>query len=169
MVSYGLGAGRLAIKLGVDINSAKNTLDLFWRKFKKIKELLDTYVSDGIKARCAVSLLDNRRRDLSNINFFVPKQRAHAMSLLKNHNFQSGNASVTKRALCNIQAGFFEYKEWKGKLLNVIHDEVISTHISKYDDEVYKFVKDAMVAAGEYYIKSIPVVVDAVLDKHWVH
>lgn len=47
--------------------------------------------------------------------------------------------------------------------------EILTTNLTKYDDETSVFIEDAMVKAGEYYIKTIPVVVELEIGKHWLH
>ena len=103
------------------------------------------------------------------MNMRIPGIKHHAENILRNHNFQSGNGSIIKRALCYVQDGFFAHPEWEGKLLITIHDEIICTQLSKYNDEVVKFINDEMVRAGDYYIKKLPVVVDVELGYHWIH
>jgi len=153
----------------VTVDEAKELLNSFWISFPRIKAFLDKVVKEGIAAKKAVAVLDHRSRDLSSINFMIPKSKSHAQSILKNHNFQAGNASMTKRALCMLQDGFFEHPEWDAKILTTIHDEILTTQNKVYDAEVLEFVVDAMVKAGEHYIKTIPVLVDAVSGSHWIH
>jgi len=71
--------------------------------------------------------------------------------------------------LCYVQNAFFTHPEWEAKILTTIHDEIISTHLSKYDDEVMECVGYEMIRAGEYYVKTVPMKVDVQLGKHWIH
>jgi len=80
-----------------------------------------------------------------------------------------GNASITKRALVNVQNAFFNHPEWEAKILTTIHDEILTTHHCKYDDIVVKCVENEMIKAGEYYVKKVPMKVDVQLGKHWIH
>ena len=169
LVCYGMGPYRLGLKLGKTQQEASKILSNYWYKFPKVKALQDRLVASAKENKYAISPFDNRREWFDNINWSIGKQKSHAENETKNLPCQGGNASITKRALVYIQRGLFEYPEWTAKLVNTIHDEILTTQFKKYENEVFEFVKTSMIKAGEYYIKSIPVVVEVQLGNHWIH
>ncbi len=168
-VAYGMGAGKLSHDLKISIQEASDILNNFWKVFPKIHKFLEGMVSFGLENRYVTSPLDGRVRHLDMFNEDLEKDKSRIANICKNFACQAGNASITKRALCYIQKSFLEHPEWCGVIRNVVHDEIITTHLAKYDNIVLQSIKDNMINAATYYIKNVPMVVDAQLAKHWVH
>lgn len=55
------------------------------------------------------------------------------------------------------------------KLVNVVHDECSSECTEEYTQEAADLMKRCMEKAGSYLVKSITMVAEPVIKKHWDH
>ena len=77
---------------------------------------------------------------------------------------QSGNASITKKALVQI------HEHLKGKdahIIGTVHDEIIVEAHKDITDEVFEIVKGDMIEAGLEYITKVPVRVKGAISECW--
>ena len=168
-IIYGKGAKALGESLGIEKEKAKELLELFFSKYPNIKKKIKELVENGKKNNMASSPFDNRRNFIEYVVWWIDQSSWHYENEMKNFPFQGGNASMLKRAMVYMQAAFFEHPEWDAKLRCIVHDEVVTTQLIKYELEVKDAVRECMIRAGKYYIKSIPVEVDVKIGNCWLH
>lgn len=170
-ISYGMGAGRLANNLKIEIKEARILLDKFWGSFPAIKDGLDKYASEALAKGYAFSPLDNRRRYLRSFDFDVKGERIHAENIAKNMICQGACASIMKQALVNLREASID-KGWydkKFRLLMTIHDEAVLEVHESIADEAVALVDKLMVEAAEKYVKTVPMIAETAIGNHWIH
>ena len=159
-----MGSVKLAFKLGVSLAVGRELYEKYFNVFPGVKTYLDASgkraVQDGF-----TTTLSGRRR------YFVVPDKAdrevlsHIERQGKNTPIQGTNADITKTAMALIRKRFLPYPSIK--LINQVHDELVV----ESNNEDVPFVRDAvieeMVAAGQRFLKLVPVYVDVVTEKFW--
>ncbi|MBF0459605.1 MAG: hypothetical protein HQK99_17090 [Nitrospirae bacterium] len=77
---------------------------------------------------------------------------------------QGTSADITKRALSMLSQAI---EGWNSKIIMTIHDEIVLETSNNSAEDVKNILHDTMVAAGQYYIKTVPIVVDVKIAKDW--
>ena len=168
MTAYGLGPKALAKDLGITYDEAKDLLNKFWSTYPKIKEFLDARVEEALNEQCVRSYMDNRLRWITGFNLRLPKKRAHASNIAKNMSLQSGNATITKKALIMLKEEIAN-RNWKDLMLPIItvHDEIVcevKEHIAK---EARNLLSKVMIDAAKIWVHKVPVKTDAYIENYW--
>ena len=83
----------------------------------------------------------------------------------KNTPIQGTSADILKRALKLLKE---ELKDSSAKIVNIIHDEVVVEADADEAASVASKVESVMVAAGEEYLKTVPVKVETEIADEWV-
>jgi DNA polymerase I-like protein with 3'-5' exonuclease and polymerase domains len=167
-VAYGLGPTRLANKLEIEYDEAKDLMAKFWKVFPKVKIFLEARATESLENECVRCYMDNRLRWLKGFNLRLPKQRAHAANIAKNMSLQSGNASITKKALALVKWEINK-KGWSNdcKIISTIHDEILLEAKESIADEVKDMLSTKMLDAAKLWIKNTPVKADAYAADFW--
>jgi DNA polymerase I-like protein with 3'-5' exonuclease and polymerase domains len=77
---------------------------------------------------------------------------------------QGSCGDIFKLALFGLHIQLVEYD---ARAVNLIHDEFIVEVSKDQVEEVKGIVHEVLVKAGEYFIKSVPVVVDLDIRERW--
>ncbi len=77
----------------------------------------------------------------------------------------NSSADILKRALRLLHD---KLQGTTARIVNIVHDEIVVEVDEKQAEEIAKKVEDAMCAAGEEYIKSVPVKVETEIADEWV-
>ena len=167
-VSYGLGPTRLANNLEVEYDVAKNLLMKFWKSFPDVKRFLDERVKESLQNECVRSYMDNRLRWLKGFNLRIPSKRAHASNIAKNASMQSGNATITKKALAMIKHQI-TLNKWDAdcKIISTIHDEILLEAKEAIANDAKEMLSSLMIRAAQLWIKNTPVKADAYVADFW--
>jgi len=84
---------------------------------------------------------------------------------------QGTGGDMMKTAMVSLRKRFQEYNEEhpeaRSRMVNVVHDEVVAEAHEDHADPVGKIVTECMEKAGSYYVKSIPMEADYVINKCW--
>jgi DNA polymerase I-like protein with 3'-5' exonuclease and polymerase domains len=83
----------------------------------------------------------------------------------KNTPIQGTSADILKRALKLLKE---ELSETNAKVVNIIHDEIVVEADADEADAVAAKVERVMCAAGEEYLKTVPVKVETEVADEWV-
>ena len=113
----------------------------------------------GRTARTASGRLHRFRFDESDRRAVSSAQRNG-----KNFPIQGTSADILKRALHLLHE---KINGTSIKLVNIVHDEVILECDEREAEMSAKILEDAMCAAGEEYIKKVPVKVDVHIADEW--
>ena len=163
-VVYGIGARRFALLTGLKESEAE---DLLRRYFSTYRDL-DAWLRDaGLKAvreRTAPRTVAGR---LFRFNFDPEDKQAASLAQRngKNSPVQGSSADIIKRALRLLH----DRLEGTGaRVVNVVHDEVVVEAEAAGAEAAAKTVEEAMCAAGEEYVRRVPVKVEAAVTDEWV-
>lgn len=162
-VVYGIGAQRFSIMTGLGQPEAENVL----RKYFSTYRQLDSYLSDA--ADRAVRERQARTASGRLVRFRYDDQDRQQISMTKrngkNTPIQGTSADILKRALRLLRD---ELRGTSGKIVNIIHDEIVVEADEGEAQNVAQKVERAMVMAGEEYVKTVPVKVEIEIANEWV-
>jgi DNA polymerase-1 len=162
-VVYGIGAQRFAIMTGSTIPDAENIL----RKYFATYRGLDTYLNEA--ANRAVSERQARTGSGRLVRFRYDEQDRQQISMTKrngkNTPIQGTSADILKRALRLLKD---ELRGTNAQIVNIIHDESVVEADADEAQDVALRVERAMCAAGEEYVKTVPVKVETEIADEWV-
>ena len=165
-LAYGAGPHNVAQRLGITRKQAQQIIDQYFDTFPKIKQYLDFAGATAIEQSYSTTL-GGRRRYYDVAGARGDKGKLAAIERKgRNLPIQGTNADITKAALHMLRRVFMEQKlaAW---LVNTVHDEIVVECAKEIADEVTDLVATTMQQAGEIYLKSVPVEVDAHADDCW--
>jgi DNA polymerase-1 len=163
-VVYGIGARRFALLTGLKESEAEDLLKRYFATYRD----LDAWLRDaGFKAardRTAPRTVAGR---LFRFNFDPEDKQAASLAQRngKNAPIQGSSADIIKRALRLLHD---RLKGTDAFVVNVVHDEVVVECPAGEAEEFAKVVEQAMCAAGEEYVRKVPVKVEAQPADEWV-
>jgi len=162
-VVYGIGAQRFSIMTGLSVSEAENVLRKYFATYRQ----LDTYLHDA--ANRAVRDRQARTGSGRLVRFRYDEQDRQQISMTKrngkNTPIQGTSADILKRALRLLR---HELRNTNAQIVNIIHDEIVVEAGADEAEEVARKVERAMVAAGEEYVKTVPVKVETEIADEWV-
>lgn len=162
-VVYGIGAQRFAMMTGLSVYEAESVL----RKYFSTYRMLDAWLREA--ARKVVKEMMARTASGRLARFrFDPQDRAAvsaAERMGKNTPIQGTSADILKRALRILHD---DLSGTSAEIVNIVHDEVVVEADEDEAVEIAKSVERAMVAAGEEYLRRVPVKVEAEVADEWV-
>jgi DNA polymerase-1 len=163
-VVYGIGARRFALMTGL---SQEQSEDLLRRYFSTYRGL-DTWLRDAalkaVRERTAPRTVAGR---LFRFNFDPEDKQAASLAQRggKNSPIQGSSADIIKRALRLLHD---RLKGTTAQVVNVVHDEIVVETGAGEASETAKIVEEAMCAAGEEYVRAVPVKVETAVADEWV-
>lgn len=162
-VVYGIGAQRFAMMTGSSVADAENIL----RKYFATYRGLDAYLNEA--ANRAVSERQARTGSGRLVRFRYDEQDRQQISMTKrngkNTPIQGTSADILKRALRLLKD---ELRGTNAQIVNIIHDEIVVEADADEAEDVALKVERAMGAAGEEYVKTVPVKVETEIADEWV-
>ncbi len=161
-VVYGIGSQRFALMTGLSQTQAEDIM----RKYFGTYRGLDKWLRDA--AKTAVNERLARTASGRMVRFrFDPEDRKAASGAQRNgKNFpiQGTSADILKRALHLLHS---EIHDTSAKLVNIVHDEVILECNAEEAEKTADTLSKTMCAAGEEYVKKVPVKVDVKITDEW--
>ena len=162
-VVYGIGAQRFSIMTGLGVPEAENILKKYFATYRG----LDTYLHEA--ANRAVRERQARTGSGRLVRFRYDEQDRQQISMTKrngkNTPIQGTSADILKRALRLLRD---DLRGTNAQIVNIIHDEIVVEADEGETQDVAMKVERAMVAAGEEYLKSVPVKVETEIADEWV-
>ena len=162
-VVYGIGAQRFSIMTGLGVPEAEGVLKKYFATYRQ----LDTYLNEA--ANRAVRERQARTGSGRLVRFRYDEQDRQQISMTKrngkNTPIQGTSADILKRALRLLKD---ELRGTNAQIVNIIHDEIVVEADAHEAEDVALKVERAMVAAGEEYVKSVPVKVETEIADEWV-
>jgi DNA polymerase-1 len=162
-VVYGIGAQRFSIMTGLSVPDAENVLRKYFATYRQ----LDTYLHEA--ADRAVRDREARTASGRLVRFRFDEEDRQQISMTKrngkNTPIQGTSADILKRALRLLRE---ELKTTSGKIVNIIHDEIVVEALDSDAEEVARRVEHAMCTAGEEYLTTVPVKVETEIADEWV-
>lgn len=159
-VNFGMVYGQtqygLSSELNIDMNTAKDFMDGYFRSYPQIKAFMDETI-DFAKEHGYVKTMFNRRRIIKEINDKNYMTREFGKRAAMNAPIQGSAADLIKLAMIHVTKAM-EEKQCKSKLILQIHDELVFDVPTDEMDMMEQLVKDAM----EHVAKlQVPLVIDA--------
>ncbi|MGH9968011.1 MAG: bifunctional 3'-5' exonuclease/DNA polymerase [Pyrinomonadaceae bacterium] len=162
-VVYGIGAQRFSIMTGLGVPEAENVL----RKYFATYRGLDSYLREA--ANRAVSERQARTGSGRLVRFRFDEQDRQQISMTqrngKNTPIQGTSADILKRALRLLKD---RLRDTGARIVNIIHDEIVVETDADEAEEIAVRVEQAMCAAGEEYLRTVPVRVETEIADEWL-
>lgn len=162
-VVYGIGAQRFALMTGLSVSEAENVLRRYFGTYRE----LDTYLRDA--ANRAVSDRQARTGSGRLVRFRYDENDRQQVSMTqrngKNTPIQGTSADILKRALRLLKD---ELSNTNAQIVNIIHDEIVVEADAGEAEDVAAKVERIMCAAGQEYLKTVPVKVETEIADEWV-
>ncbi len=161
-VVYGIGSQRFALMTGLSQTEAENIMRRYFATYRGLDEWLRNasrrVVADRT-SRTASGRLYRFRFDENDRQAVSGAQRNG-----KNFPIQGTSADILKRALHLLHK---EISGTSAKLVNIVHDEIILECDAAESQSTADKLEKAMCAAGEEYVKKVPVKVDVKISDEW--
>lgn len=162
-VVYGIGAQRFALMTGLSVSDAENVLRRYFGTYRQ----LDSYLRDA--ASRAVSERQSRTASGRLVRFRYDENDRQQISMTqrngKNTPIQGTSADILKRALRLLKE---ELRDTNASVVNIIHDEIVVEADAGDAESVAETVERVMCAAGQEYLKTVPVKVETEIATEWV-
>lgn len=162
-VVYGIGAQRFALMTGLSVSDAENVLRRYFGTYRQ----LDSYLREA--ANRAVSERQARTASGRLVRFRYDESDRQQISMTqrngKNTPIQGTSADILKRALRLLKN---ELSGTNARIVNIIHDEIVVEADADEAEGVAEKVERLMCAAGEEYLKTVPVKVETEIAAEWV-
>jgi DNA polymerase-1 len=156
---------------GAFYSLAKEFVDSYFREMPEASSWLESTGNKAIKLRYSETPLGRKRfytHELDETKHGSKDDFKKALGSVRrkatNHPIQGCSADITKVAMNNLGQLF---KEGGGRILIQVHDEIVCEVLTERLDEFVPRIERAMVAAGEEFLKSVPVIVDIKTSNYW--
>jgi DNA polymerase-1 len=161
-IVYGVGASRFGIMTGLSQTDAENTMRRYFSTYRK----LDAYLRDSGYRVTTERTARTASGRLLRLNFDENDRQAvgAARRYGVNMPIQGTSADILKRALRLLHDAL---QGTSGKLVNIVHDEIIVECDQSEVDSAQATLEKAMVSAGEEFVRSVPVKVDSRVARAW--
>ncbi len=162
-VVYGIGAQRFALMTRLTVPEAENVLRRYFGTYRQLDNYLREAANSAVRerqARTASGRLVHFRYDENDRQQISMTQRNG-----KNTPIQGTSADILKRALHLLKG---ELGGTSARIVNIIHDEIVVESEADEVDDVARKVERVMCAAGEEYLKTVPVKVETEIAEEWV-
>jgi DNA polymerase-1 len=163
-VVYGIGARRFALLTGLKETEAEDILRRYFSTYRGLDAWLKEAGLKAVREHTAPRSVAGR---LFRFNFDPEDKQAASLAQRngKNAPVQGSSADIIKRALRLLHD---RLRGTGAAIVNVVHDEVVVECAAAEAEAVAKTVEAAMCAAGEEYVRKVPVKVEAKVADEWV-
>jgi len=161
-VVYGIGAQRFSLMTGLAQPEAEDVLRKYFATYRR----LDAYLKDSANRAVDEKQARTASGRLVKFNFDPSDRQQISMTQRngKNAPIQGTSADILKRALRLLND---ELRSTSGKIVNIIHDEIVVEVDQNEAETVAAKVERAMCAAGEEYLHNVPVKIESQIACEW--
>jgi len=161
-VVYGIGAQRFSLMTGLGQPEAEEVLRKYFATYRR----LDAYLKDSANRAVDEKQARTASGRLVKFNFDPSDRQQISMTQRngKNAPIQGTSADILKRALRLLND---ELRSTSGKIVNIIHDEIVVEVDEDEAETMAAKVERAMCAAGEEYLQNVPVKVESQIACEW--
>jgi len=161
-VVYGIGAQRFSMMTGLSVTEAEDVLRRYFATYRG----LDRYLRESANRAVSEKQARTASGRLVRFNFDPADRQQISMTQRngKNAPIQGTSADILKRALRLLRD---ELRGTSARIVNIIHDEIVVEVDEGEAGEVAQKVEHAMCAAGEEYLKTVPVKVESQIASEW--
>ncbi|MCX5885676.1 MAG: DNA polymerase I [Proteobacteria bacterium] len=161
-IIYGMSAYGLAKELGIDQKIAKAYITDYFKKYRGVREYIDS-VLEKAREKGYVTTLKNRRRYLPEITSSNQVMRQFAERMAINAPIQGTAADLIKSAMITIQKRI-EEQGMKTNMVIQIHDELVFEVPEEELQEAEDLVRHEMEGVIDI---SVPLKIDISSGKNW--
>jgi DNA polymerase I len=161
-VVYGIGASRFAMMTGLPQTEAENIMRRYFATYRGLDAWLREAARKATSERVARTLSGRMLRFRFDENDRA--QIGAAQRNGKNFPIQGSSADILKRALHLLHEAI---RPTSARLVNTVHDEILLECDAAEAETVADKLEKAMCAAGEEYVKKVPVKVDVKIADEW--
>jgi DNA polymerase I-like protein with 3'-5' exonuclease and polymerase domains len=161
-VVYGIGAQRFSMMTGLSVTEAEDVLRRYFATYRK----LDAYLRESANRAVSEKQARTGSGRLVRFNFDAADRQQISMTQRngKNAPIQGTSADILKRALRLLKD---ELRDTSARIVNIIHDEIVVEVDGGESEEIAQKVERSMCAAGEEYLKTVPVKVEFEIAHEW--
>lgn len=161
-VVYGIGSQRFALMTGLTQSQAEDIM----RKYFGTYRGLDRWLREAARTAAVERISRTSSGRMYRFRFDEDDRKAMAGAQRNGKNFpiQGTSADILKRALHLLHE---KIRGTSAKLVNIVHDEVILECDEQEAEKIADILNKTMCAAGEEYVKKVPVKVDVKISDEW--
>jgi DNA polymerase I-like protein with 3'-5' exonuclease and polymerase domains len=161
-VVYGIGAQRFSMMTGLGVTEAEDVLRRYFATYRG----LDAYLRESANRAVSEKQARTGSGRLVRFNFDPADRQQVSMTQRngKNAPIQGTSADILKRALRLLND---ELRNTSAEIVNIIHDEIVVEVDEGESQDVARKVEQLMCAAGEEYLQTVPVKVEAQIACEW--
>lgn len=159
---YGVGPKKFALMTGTTTEEAEATMEAYFNRFQG----LNIYLRDAGRSSICMREARTASGRLLKLNF-DEHDRGQVSAAKRNGvnmPIQGTSADILKRALRLVHEG---NRGTSARLTNVVHDEIILECHADEAEQTARRLEHAMITAGEEYVKTVPISVDAKVSDEW--
>ncbi len=161
-VVYGIGASRFAQMTGLSQREAEDTMRRYFATYRGLDEYLrkagQTVVKDKLTRTGSGRMIRFRYDETDR------SQIGSARRVGMNFPIQGTSADILKRTLRLLHD---DLKSTSGKLVNIVHDEILVEADTNEAENIAIILENAMVSAGKEFVKRVPIKVDKQIADEW--
>jgi DNA polymerase I-like protein with 3'-5' exonuclease and polymerase domains len=158
---YGMTAVGLSGSLDIDTKKAEQLINRYFRAYPQVKNTLRKLGMQALTKGYSETLL-GRKRYYKKHNSYSSQKSLERKG--RNTPIQSTCVDILKKALYYL---YNDLQGYNGKIINLVHAEIVVEVKKDQADMVKNIVEKAMVRAGEDFIHTVPIEVDIVVDDVW--
>ena len=150
-IIYGISSFGLSQDLSISVKEAKEFIAGYFKTYPKVKEFVDSLVSDAKKNGYVTTMFKRRRPvpELSSSNFM---QRSFGERVAMNAPIQGTAADIMKIAMINVLKRL-KKEGLKSRMILQVHDELLIETALDEKDRVSRLLVEEMEAAASLSVK----------------
>ncbi len=161
-IIYGTSPLSLSRELGVSVQQAKEFIERYFQRYKKVKEFIDNAINDAWN-KGYVETIFGRKRQVPEIRSSNKGIRNSGERIAVNSIIQGSTADLMKKGMIEVW-NFIKRENLRSKLILQIHDEII---LECPDDEI-EFLKNEVKRILEnVFPLKVPLKVNLSTGKNW--
>jgi DNA polymerase-1 len=161
-IVYGVGASRFGLMTGLSQSDAEDTMRKYFGTYRKLDEYLRNagraVIDDRVARTASGRLLRVRYEDGDRASIGSARRYGVNMPI------QGTSADILKRCLRLLHDSL---RGTSGKLVNIVHDEVMVECDANEADVIAAKLDAAMVAAGRDFVSRVPIKTDVHIADEW--
>lgn len=160
---YGRGPKSLSVQLGTDEQTARRLIEDYFASYPEVRSYLHGTAQRALNTR-TLRTLAGRVRKFGEVAGRSRAERAALRREAMNFPIQGTSADITKLAFIQLRR---DLRGLDARIVNSIHDEFVVECREEQATQTAHLVQQAMVTAGKYILKKVPVEVEVVISKVW--
>ena len=157
---YGSSTRSQALATGMSVRAWNKIYKAYFSTYSALEPWYEKSFSSLIRNGYTTTI-SGRKRWFPELD---PSDPGKYRNISRNTPIQGSALDVMKLALVNVDKALEEYD---AKLVHTVHDELVVEVIENEVNEVKNRIEQAMIQAGQYFLKKVPIIVDISISKSW--